>query len=100
VISVHFLPAAREEFLAAAGFYGGQSVGLGRDFIAEAERNLMLLAAHPEIGASWRYQTRRLPMQRFPYSIIYQLHADQLLIVPVAHQSRRPGYWRERISTP
>jgi toxin ParE1/3/4 len=99
VISIHFLPAAREEFLAAADFYRSQSVGLGREFIAEVERNVMLLAAHPEIGASWRYQTRRLPVQRFPYSIIYQLHADQLLIAAVAHQSRRPGYWRERLST-
>jgi plasmid stabilization system protein ParE len=96
---VHFLPAARDEFLAAADFYERQASGLGRDFIAEVERNLALLAANPEIGAPWHYQTRRLPMRRFPFNIVHQLHADQLVIVAVAHQSRRPGYWRTRIST-
>jgi hypothetical protein len=33
----------------------------------------------------------------FPYSVIFQLEDDIILVVAVAHAKRRPGYWRKRI---
>jgi hypothetical protein len=33
---------------------------------------------------------------RFPYSIVYKEAADKIMIVAIAHQRRRPGYWRRR----
>jgi len=32
----------------------------------------------------------------FPYGVVYFVHGDELLIVAFAHQSRRPGCWRNQ----
>lgn len=40
---------------------------------------------------------RRLPLRHFPFLLIYREHAEHLEIVALAHTSRRPGYWRDRV---
>jgi hypothetical protein len=35
-------------------------------------------------------------MRRFPFSIVYSVGGDNLRVLAVAHQSRRPRYWRGR----
>ncbi|MFZ5508437.1 MAG: type II toxin-antitoxin system RelE/ParE family toxin [Pseudomonadota bacterium] len=90
-------PAAERELIEAAAFYAERAdKELGLAFIAEFERALHLLEANPELGAVWRASTRRLPLRRFPYSLVYQLFADELRVIAVAHQRRRPGYWTGR----
>ena len=69
---------------------------LGNAFISEFERCVELLRQYPEFGAKWRGPTRRLPLRRFPFNLIYMVHSSELRIIAVAHQSRRPGYWRGR----
>jgi hypothetical protein len=34
----------------------------------------------------------------FPYDVVYQVEQDELQVLAVAHQHRKPGYWRERLS--
>ena len=69
---------------------------LGFAFIAEFERALSALAAHPGLGAPWRALTRRLPLRRFPHSVIYQIKGEELHVIALAHQRRRPSYWSGR----
>ena len=33
----------------------------------------------------------------FPYNLLYAVESDLLVVVAVAHQKRRPGYWRSRV---
>jgi len=40
--------------------------------------------------------TRRILLDRFPFTIYYREKSDTLNIVAVAHQKRRPGYWSGR----
>ena len=40
---------------------------------------------------------RRLGVRRFPYHVIYLETRDELRILAVAHDRRRPGYWRSRL---
>lgn len=42
---------------------------------------------------------RRARITAFPLVIIYQVLAEEVLVVAVAHTSRRPGYWRYRLLT-
>jgi plasmid stabilization system protein ParE len=97
VSAVPFLPNAREEFLGDAERYDREVPGLGEEFIAEVEHAVMRIAAFPEHGSPYLAGTRRVVLGRFPYSVVYESHPDGLLIVAVAHQSRRPGYWRHRL---
>lgn len=36
---------------------------------------------------------RKRVLHRFPYSVIYEVHADTVTVLAVAHHRRRPGYW-------
>ncbi len=40
---------------------------------------------------------QRARLRRFPFSILYVNNPGRLWVVAVAHGSRRPGYWQERL---
>lgn len=91
-------PDAEAELIAGATFYKeNASKKIAQDFLAEFNQAINLLKYNPRLGISWEQQTRKLVLHRFPYSIVYYEHSGQLKIVAVAHQSRRPGYWRDRM---
>jgi len=37
-------------------------------------------------------------VKRHPYLVVYAILSDQLVIIAVAHTSKRPGYWRRRLT--
>jgi len=91
------VPAALAELHDAAAFYtASANVELGVAFLAEFEHGVNAILANPRVGPTFRGTRRRYLLRRFPYSIIYQVTADELRVVAVAHQRRRPGYWAGR----
>lgn len=82
----------------AARFYEARVTGLGDDFLDEFERCVERIVSYPESGQRCYEYFRRLLVPRFPFSVIYELLPEGILIVAVAHQRRRPGYWRERVA--
>ena len=90
-------PEAREDLREAASFYRDNAgVALSQALLAKFEHPIGLLLKHPRLGGRWLQGKRRYLMRRFPFSIIYALSGEQLRVLAVAHQSRRPGYWRGR----
>ena len=90
-------PGALAELNDAAAFYTGRAdKQLGLALILEYERAIARLAGNPALGAIWRGDVRRFPLQRFPYSIVYQIKQQEIRIVALAHQRRRPAYWKNR----
>jgi plasmid stabilization system protein ParE len=88
---------AERELIDGALFYAREAnAELGLAFIAEFERSLGVLCTYPYLGPVWRGTTRRFPLRRFPYTIIYQVKPEEVRVIALAHQSRRPGYWRGR----
>ena len=65
-------------------------------FISEFDHSAKLLGEYPKLGTTWRNRIRRLPLRRFPYSIVYSLSQAEVRILAVAHQRRRPGFWKGR----
>jgi toxin ParE1/3/4 len=92
-----FLPAAREEFLAAAEYYEAASPGLGAEFVEDVERAVKRLATFSKHGSPYVADTRRLFLRRFPFDIVYLEVETKLVVVAVAHQRRKPFYWRDRL---
>ena len=41
--------------------------------------------------------TQRYVLSEFPYSIIYAQLDEIVFVLAVAHASRRPGYWLNRL---
>ena len=91
-----FHPDADAELEEAALFYESRMGGLGKSFAAEVERTISLVRQFPDSGSPISSTTRRVLVARFPYAIVYRHDADLVVIVAVAHQRRRPGYWRGR----
>lgn len=85
-------------------WYELQRPGLGKEFDAAVQAALDLLEQGivpltPMPGAAGERGAMRLMLKRFPYDIVVFDHLDETLVVAVAHQSRRPGYWRDRQRT-
>lgn len=90
-------PKAHRELTDGALFYAREGgLDVGRAFIAEFERTLNLLTVHPELGASWSRGRRRFPVRKFPYSIVYDIRGEELIVVALAHHRRKPGFWSSR----
>ena len=90
-------PPALADLHDAAAFYTLKAnVELGLALVTEFERTANLLRDNPLLGAVFRSTRRRYILRRFPYSIIYQVAAEELRILAVAHHRRRPGYWTQR----
>lgn len=96
-MNLYVHPAALADLKDAAAFYTERADNaLGLALISEFERVLKLLADKPELGAMWRGTVRRLPLRRFPYKLVYQIQPQELRVIALAHQRRRPGYWKNR----
>lgn len=88
---------AELELIEGAQYYAREAnAELAYAFISEFDRSAKLLVEHPRMGAIWRGSIRRLPLRRFPYSIIYYVRDSDIRILAVAHQRRRPGFWKGR----
>ena len=82
--------------LEAAWIYEDQAAGLGERFLDEVEGCVDLLLDRPCIGRR-DGELRRFPLRKFPFTLIYALEEDDLVVVAVSHHRRRPGYWAGRL---
>lgn len=87
---------ASRELDDAASYYDRESAGLGSVFVDEVEAGLARIRLHPDASPEVASGVRKLVLARFPYSLVYEVREDFVRILAVAHQRRRPYYWRER----
>jgi toxin ParE1/3/4 len=52
---------------------------------------------HPESTPIALDQVRKYKVARFPYSVVYSLRNERIFVSAVAHTSRRPFYWHDRL---
>ena len=97
MIGYRFLPPADEEMSEASLFYEGASTGLGSEFLDDVQRVVDRLREHPNLGHAVDGDLRRILFHRFPFSLIYSVETDAILVVAVAHYGCRPGYWQNRV---
>ncbi len=84
---------------AAAKFYELKADGLGDDFLTEVKRALSSIQKHPNRWPVVEGNFRKHRVKKFPYSIAYISRDDIILIIAIAHQKRRPSYWKDRLSS-
>lgn len=91
-----FHPEVYEEIQTAYSWYENQVVGLGDGFIAEMEAAFESIKQLPETWPKFGKSTRRYLLTKFPYAVVYKPTPGMSYVVAVMHQSRKPGYWRDR----
>lgn len=94
-------PDAVAEATGAGDWYESQRPGLGADFASELERSFEMIIESPETWPTWPgvpagLAVRRFLLARFPFALAYVVRSDEVVVLAVAHTSRRPGYWRGR----
>jgi toxin ParE1/3/4 len=94
---VVFHPEAEAELRAGIDYYEGQRQGLGAEFRDEVEAATARIAQSPQACPPYGDQgLRKCVLLRFPYTLFY-LELDEVIwVAAVAHQRRRPGYWKGR----
>lgn len=97
LIRIELDPEAEAELEAAVDWHLSHSRDVAERFADEYERVIEAIHRFPEIGRPIDGGLRRLNIGRTDYTIIYRLRDDVATILAVAHASRRPGYWRERL---
>jgi len=93
---VSFHAMAEQELHDAASYYNALRPELGQAFLDEAERAVTQILAYPEAALLVNCTVRKKLIRRFPYSIMYSLRTEGIRILAIAHQKRRPFYWRGR----
>src|SRR5215212_11179024 len=97
MIELHLFEEASEEVEEARRWYRERSEPAEGAFLEELDHAIAVVAEAPQRWPKHIAGTRRYVFPTFPYSLIYFLENQVLQIVAVAHEKRRPGYWRKRL---
>lgn len=96
-MSYSFHPEAEIDFQDAVYYYDECESGLGDEFDLELQATINRIVNHPDAWREFSHRTRRCLCNRFPYSVVYRPTETEITIYAVAHHSRKPGYWKERM---
>ena len=98
-----FHPEGAAELRAAAFWYDERRAGLGDELVEEISALSQRIAASPTTYAAWpglsrpASPIRRALVDRFPYALAFEVQAERIFILAVAHAKRRPLYWLWRV---
>lgn len=95
-----FVDAATDELEEAIN-YSRANFGLGDELNAAVKNAITIITADPMRFPKRRDGLRSFSLTRFPYILIFQPEPDTgaVIFYAFAHTSRRPNYWKSRIST-
>jgi plasmid stabilization system protein ParE len=96
---VRLHPDARAELREARRWYYERSPLSATAFAHAVDNAVSRIVVAPAQYPSADHGTRKLVLQRFPFNIFYLLSESEIVIVAVAHQKRRPGYWSTRVAS-
>jgi len=79
-------------------YYEAQRPGLGARLEDELDAVLAMILRFPLAAPPWRHRTDRrvAPLAHFPFTLPYQILGNDIVVLALAHTSRRPGYWTRR----
>ena len=97
-MKISFLLPAQTEFEEAIEYYDEKRLGLGIEFSREVIQALDRINHYPEAWSQLSPRIRRCLVNRFPYSVIYQVRSELLIVIAIQHHHRMPESWRTRLS--
>jgi plasmid stabilization system protein ParE len=92
-----FSLAARVELDEAFDYLEGEQLALGYRFTADVDEALDRIRMYPLAWHPLGRNLRRCHLKHFRYGVIYRIRGDRAEVIAIAHDSRRLGYWRDRL---
>jgi plasmid stabilization system protein ParE len=93
----HTSAVDREILEAVACYLSEESPQSAEPFDAEVQEAEHLIALQPELYPIAEAGIRYKRLEAFPFSVLYSIEEEEIVIVAVAHDKRKPGYWKKRI---
>jgi toxin ParE1/3/4 len=87
-------PQAEAEARASFRWYLARSAAAAEGFQVALKEAIDSLAEAPYRWPEVEEGIRRRLLNRFPYSILYEVDEHTVTIVAVMHHSRQPSYWK------
>jgi plasmid stabilization system protein ParE len=102
VKTLQLAPEAVDELSDAAKWYADRAPGVEQRFLNEVERLLHKLTRRPRSfpllpEMPEDVEVRRAKTARFPYVLVFIELDEEIRVLAVAHNKRRPGYWLDRL---
>lgn len=96
-MNYRLLTVAEEDLAEAVAWYERQGTGLGGDFLDEFEAALSLICRYPEAWHPLSRRHRRCLLRRFPFSVLYTVAAETIIVSGIMDSRMDPQRQRERM---
>ncbi len=94
---VTYLSVAEIELTESSQYYNEQQPGLGKMFLDAVRTAESRIQRNPDAWPMREKPIRGCRISPFPHRLLYRELPDRIQVVAVAHSSRRPGYWKNRL---
>ena len=94
---VDFHNQAEAEVRSARRYYARAGVGVASRFLAALNDAVARIGANPTMWPPGGHGTRSCRLRKFPHRLVDIEQPTRVLVLAVAHNRRRPGYWRRRL---
>jgi|SRR5687767_6341882 plasmid stabilization system protein ParE len=97
MLPLQFFEEAGREIEKERSFYRERSESAEAAFLRELDHAIESVSQAPQRWPFHIEDTRRYVFPSFPFSLVYFVERGTVFVVALEHQSRRPGYWLERL---
>lgn len=94
---LEFHPEVTNDIKGSYLWYEDKLQGLGNRFLKELEDGYTAIQNFPDTWANFQYGFKRYILNKFPFSILYKVAEEKIVILAIMHNSRKPNYWIDRL---
>jgi len=87
---------AFDEYREAVSHYKSISGNVANQFVINVEQAIALIREQPNAWMVVSKNIRRSIVKGYPYSIFFSDYSEKIYILAIAHQKRKPNYWKKR----
>jgi plasmid stabilization system protein ParE len=96
-MQLEFFEDAAAEIELDRAWYRERSESAEAAFLRELDHAIQQVTDGAAQWPQYLAGTRRYVFPTYPYSLVYFVEDNVIRVVAVAHDKRRPGYWRKRL---
>lgn len=97
-LSLILTEKAEEDLDDAYYWYEERESGLGKEVIRCIDTKIANINRHPlQHSVVQNKYVRRALVDKFPFSIYFEIEEELITIFAILHQRRSPDYWKSRI---
>jgi plasmid stabilization system protein ParE len=94
---VRFHSEAEQEYLESLSWYRNRSILAAANFEDAITKAVHAIQNNPRMWPAYFGPFQKYTLRQFPFSLVFEEHLTEVLVIAVAHGSRRPGYWKNRV---